>query len=120
MTHHGGASEKIFAERPTINVNADNHAIIMYRRFGQEQDRHERSDLGASVVNLNNASLPQSSGFLTADGRNCASTLPIALAIALRVCKCNRSPAASTLSTNCIRTPALPGKSLNGPMTGVC
>jgi hypothetical protein len=57
------------AERPIINVNSDNRAIIMYRQFGATSDVHVTGDVAAAVADLNASPLEWTTGYLTADGQ---------------------------------------------------
>jgi hypothetical protein len=57
------------AERPLVDVNADNQAIVMFRQFGERPDVHQTGDLAAAVADLNAPKLEWTTGFLTADGQ---------------------------------------------------
>jgi len=60
---------EVHAERPIVSVNADNHAILMYRQFGDTGDAHVTGDVAAAVADLNASALQWTTGFLTADGQ---------------------------------------------------
>lgn len=60
--------QKTYAERPTVKVNAENQAIIMYRQFGADATVHSSGDLAAAATDLNASSLQWATGYLTADG----------------------------------------------------
>ncbi|HVO22051.1 MAG TPA: CARDB domain-containing protein [Candidatus Margulisiibacteriota bacterium] len=59
---------KAYAERPVIRVTSDNHAVIMYRRFGTATDVHLTGDVAAAVTDLSQPAPVFTTGFLTADG----------------------------------------------------
>jgi hypothetical protein len=59
----------VHAEQPVVGVNSDNHAIIMYRQFGDSGDVHVSGDLASAVADLNESPLQWTTGFLTADGQ---------------------------------------------------
>ncbi|HXQ24059.1 MAG TPA: CARDB domain-containing protein [Candidatus Acidoferrales bacterium] len=65
----GVVGDKTDAERPTVRVTADNHAILFYRRFGTATEVHRTGDLAAAVADLNASTLAWTTAFLTADGQ---------------------------------------------------
>lgn len=58
----------IHAERPIVQVTPDNRAIIMFRRFGRTNDKHQSGDLASAVADLNAPAMRWGAGFLSQDG----------------------------------------------------
>ena len=65
----GAVGQDVHAERPVVGVNSDNHAVIMYRQFGDTGDVHVSGDLASAVADLGADPLKWTNGFLTADGQ---------------------------------------------------
>lgn len=65
----GPIGTNIHAERPVVSVTSDNHAIVMYRQFGDNGDVHVSGDLASAVAALGDSPPSWTTGFLTADGQ---------------------------------------------------
>ncbi len=66
----GAAGTNVYAEGPIARITPANEAIVLFRRFSEDQLLHRDGDLAAATADLTLPAVQMSTGYLTSDGQS--------------------------------------------------